>query len=344
MNILLILFAVTVLIGIRFMKQDSWNRDYLSIGNTRAVSGVFVLMVFLAHLSSYTGIESGDKVYYYFRAAFSQLIVTPFLFYSGYGIVQSVKNRGITYVRWMPYRRIFRVWYHFAIAVCCYWLLLKAFGYTINPVKIPLVFLGWHSIGNSNWFIFDVLVFYLISFACFMVFHKKVKAGAWCNLLLSILFGVFLYVVRPEQPQFYNLILAYPFGVLVGSYREEIEKWVQENGDTYWITLAASVAVFITLVYFRHAMIVYELHGVVFLWIMLLLTMKFKVGNQFLDFLGAHIFEIYIYQRIPMILLGRYGILQHHVWYGLACFACTIVLAVIMKFVEDKLDHALRIR
>ena len=344
MNILLILFIITVLIGIRYLKEGTWNGDYLAIGNTRAVSGVFVLMVFLAHLSSYTGIGSGDRAYYYFRAAFSQLIVAPFLFYSGYGVVQSVKNMGMAYVYRIPYRRIFRVWYHFAIAVCFYWALLKLYGYRINPVKIPLVFIGWHSIGNSNWFIFDVLVFYLISFVSFLVFRKKVKIGAWCVLLLSILFGVFLYVIRPEQPQFYNLILAYPFGSLVGCYREEIENCVQKSRKAYGITLAVSVAVFIILVYFRHAMVVYELHGLVFLWILLLLTMKFKVGNQFLDFLGAHIFEIYIYQRIPMILLSRYGIIRYPLWYGLACFACTLVFAIVMKFAEDKLDHVLGIR
>ena len=183
-----------------------------------------------------------------------------------------------------------------------------------------------------------------ISFVSFMVFRKNVKIGAWCNLLLSILFGVALYVVRPDQPQFYNMILAYPFGVLMGSYQEQIVKWVQESEDTYWITLAASVAAFITLVYFRHAMIVYELHGVVFLWILLLLTMKVKVGNQFLDFLGAHIFEIYIYQRIPMMLFSQFGLFHHHVWYGIVCFVCTILIAVIMKFAVDKTDHLLKIR
>lgn len=343
MNFLLILALIAMIYGIQWLGGQKWNDEYTEIANTHAVSGMFVLLVFMSHVSSYFDLGSGDQIYRYVRMAFSQLIVAPFFFYSGYGVYRSVREKGTAYVKNMPYRRIFRVWLHFAIAICCYWILLKIRGYTINPVKIPLVFLGWYSIGNSNWFIFDILVFYLISWMSFSVFRNNQKAAVWCNLILCILFGLLLYLFFPERRIFYHLILVYPFGMLFGYYQKGMENRIKQRKYSYFIALGTMVVVFLLLELFRRKLIVYEIHGIVFVTIMVLLTMKVKVGNPVLRFLGDHIFEIYIYQRIPMIALKKTALFEHHFLYGLCCFALVLIIAFLVKKAEDWLDRKLRI-
>ena len=344
MNILLALLLIIAFAGIRVAGAGTWQEDAMDIQRTRTVCGVFVMMVFLSQASSYMTMGSGDRIYHVFRTAFSYLIAAPFFFYSGYGVFQSAKNSGHSYVKTMPYKRIFRVWYHFAIAMGIYCLLVKIYGYHVNPVKLPGVFLGWYSIGGNNWFIFDILLLYLLSYLSLQVFRKDLRKAAWFNLVLCFAAGVILCFVRQDNLCFSNLILVYPVGMLYGCYRERIDRWIQHSDGRYWTMLVLSIAVFIGLTFFRRYLVVFEILGILFVWIMILLTLKIQVGNPVLRFLGDHMFEIFIYQRIPMIVLSQYGIVQHHALFGLAGFAFTAILAVVMKLTEDGLDCLLRIQ
>ncbi len=70
---------------------------------------------------------------------------------------------------------------------------------------------------------------------------------------------------------------------------------------------------------------------------LLLVTMKFEFHSRILSWLGKNLFEVYILQRIPMILLQPY-MTGHNYHYFAACVVCTLILVVIFKKVTGKLD------
>lgn len=61
--------------------------------------------------------------------------------------------------------------------------------------------------------------------------------------------------------------------------------------------------------------------------LIVLLTMTISVDNKFLRFCGAHLFAIYILQRIPMILFKSFGMADYNTFlYVLCCFVFTLIV------------------
>lgn len=60
---------------------------------TTCINGIFVLFVFLSHFGQYETMPWNNLL-----LAIGQLMVAPFLFYSGYGIMEQIQRRGIMYL------------------------------------------------------------------------------------------------------------------------------------------------------------------------------------------------------------------------------------------------------
>ena len=93
--------------------------------------------------------------------------------------------------------------------------------------------------------------------------------------------------------------------------------------------------------------LIHNLYAVVFLVLLLLISMKLRLDNGLLQFLGENTFGIYILQRIPMILLTHYGIMKYSaVNMYIACFLITCILSLIftgcLKMIDARLFRGSR--
>ena len=89
---LLILFIITFL-SLKFHK-DKFNEDFLAHSQTLCVNGIFVILVFIRHLTNYCYFSQNSSIILNFiNTNLEQLIVTTFFFYSGYGIYESIKHK-----------------------------------------------------------------------------------------------------------------------------------------------------------------------------------------------------------------------------------------------------------
>ena len=78
--------------------------DYLEKRKTQSISGVFVLLIFLRHFCQYIKIDKADYLFYVFDHFINQWIVIPFLFYSGYGVMQSIMHLPIKFnAKWQSF-------------------------------------------------------------------------------------------------------------------------------------------------------------------------------------------------------------------------------------------------
>lgn len=100
---MLYVFILAMLVffyGISFVKANEFNTEYLSKESTGAVNGIFVLFVFMSHISNYMNFGSEyDKIWLDFRSWLGQLMVVTFLFYSGYGMMCSIMKKGNAYIK-----------------------------------------------------------------------------------------------------------------------------------------------------------------------------------------------------------------------------------------------------
>ena len=187
MVIFYLIILILALVGIRYKKDGFWS-DYIAKEQCNSIKGIFILVVFMRHVVPYitkAGYELSsvtDKLYVVGNTLIGQLLVVMFLFYSGYGIMESVKKKGSTYVASMPRKRLLGTLLNFDVAVCCFALLSLALGINFTAQKFALSLIGWESLGNSNWYIFDILVCYALAYIFFKI--RPMAGKVWGRILL----------------------------------------------------------------------------------------------------------------------------------------------------------------
>lgn len=317
----------------RFLKKEA----------TTSVNGVFILIVFISHLRTYMQLQPGLE---WVMKEFSQLMVAMFLFYSGFGVMESILKNGMTYVKRMPVHRVLHVLAIFVPAVLIYALLDLILGIPFTTGQFFLSLIGWLNLGNSNWYIFVILCLYLITWLAWISADLIVKKEIYRNrigLLFTVVLSVALIIILKQcTPDYYfNTISAYLFGVFFSQNKNTIliacgfDKDGKVSGSSsivkYIIITCLMLAITLAL---RHYLkydwnsLVFLLMTVFFCMSVVLLSYLVPFPDHVFHWFGEHLFEMYILMRIPMIVLLRIPGWEHGgLWYALSCFVITILLA-----------------
>ena len=100
-------------------------------------------------------------------------------------IMLSITKKGAPYVDSIIKKRLPSVWLRFALAVSLF-VPVNIFLGTYHPLKkIMLSLVGWDGIGNSNWYIFDTLVLYILTFFSFKICTKDKKKALYVMFVLT---------------------------------------------------------------------------------------------------------------------------------------------------------------
>ncbi len=87
-----------------------FHTDYISEKRIQPIKGIFVLLIFASHFIPYVELNGPlHEFYFWVRRFLGQLVVVPFLFYSGYGLSLSFNRKGRLYMQEFPIRRICKV-------------------------------------------------------------------------------------------------------------------------------------------------------------------------------------------------------------------------------------------
>ena len=288
---------------------------------TTCINGIFVLFVFLSHFGQYEAMP-WDRI----LSAIGQLMVAPFLFYSGYGIMEQIKRRGNKYIDSMPRKRILKFYIHFCMALCLYIVLSFVLGKRYSLSRIILSFTGWSSIGNSNWYVFAILVMYSIVYISFKYFKKQ---GLNVCILLTLLYIIVMKEAK-GQDWWYNIILCFPAGMVLSKYKDRVCSVIQK--PVFFVSmLVLALALYLA----PFPVFAYEVIAITLCFLIVIVCARKEIKNSLFHFLGQYVFEIYILQRISMNLFN--GCLTGWV-YLMACILVTLVLAYCFKKLEAIID------
>lgn len=297
----------------------NFNRA-LNKEQTTCINGIFVLFVFLSHFGQYETMPWNGVL-----LAIGQLMVAPFLFYSGYGIMEQIKRRGIVYIDSMPRKRILKFYIHFCMALCIYLFLSFLLRKEYSFVRIIFSFTALSSIGNSNWYVFAILAMYSIVYISF----KQCKKHSMTSCVVFTILYIILMDVIKDQAWWYNIILCFPAGMILSKYKNRVCSIIQKPVFFCMIILAFSL-------YCLHLPILaYEIISIAFCFLIVDVCAYKKIKNGLFHFLGQYVFEIYILQRISMNLFDRY--LNDWI-YLIVCIFSTLILAYYFKKLETKVD------
>lgn len=343
----LLLFALC-LYNLKTIKAENGEigifSDYLSIEKTNSIKGIFILIVFLQHFNQYVTYTSWIDVEYlkYFNLI-GQRMVTLFLFYSGFGIMESITKKGKNYIMSIPIKRIGGVLFRFDIAVVLYLVLdfalyFKNFPYSIKD--IILSFIGWSSIGNSSWYIFTIIFAYFFTYISFALFQKN--RNNLVPIILVIIFCLAYCIVmrKVKASYWYDTLLCFPLGMIWSQYKGKIEK-LFSNFFIWIISIIALLGAQVISIKYNHIFVVVIAH-LAFALIVVMVTMKISINNKPLNWCGKHLFGIFILQRIPMIILNEVGSVKINVYlYFVLCLAITVLLTRLFDYFVDKLWNKL---
>ena len=342
--ILFLLFIIMIaFVGLQVSKPGEFFDSYMTRENTTAVNGLFVLLIFLSHAEGYIQASGAlDNAYLTFKNNMLQLVVVSFLFYSGYGIMESIKHKGQAYVRSIPARRFFKVYYRMVICVCLFIVLNLILRQNYGLKRTLLAFTGWTGIGNSNWYIFVILVLYLFVFLSFSVFRKHLWPGVLLTTILSAAL-VLVQIKLGRKGWTYNTVMLFPTGMIFSLIKEPFEKIVKRNDSLWFLSVGAIAAGFTALHYLEPKNIVtYSLWAIFFMMLLVLLTMKIQLKNPILSWFGSHVFSVYMLQRIPMIFLSYIGFNEKNKYAFVAVsFAATVILSYFFERITEKTDALL---
>ncbi|MBO0475853.1 acyltransferase family protein [Vagococcus sp. DIV0080] len=327
MSIIFLLLVISIFANAKFIDNDSIFTNYLDKKQTTTINGIFVFLVFLSHAKSYMNLSGPYHDTFLFISSFlNQAIVVTFLFYSGFGVMESIKRKGHNYLNTFP-KKIITLFIQVDIAVFLFLLTNMIIGNTITLKNFLFALTTLGSIGNSNWYITAIIILYFFTLICF----KSLKNN-WLSLFLLTLLtiGVVYISMRIDRPAYtYNTIICYPFGIFYSLIYKKIEKYLKNNiiylsilAVTLLLSVLTRPEIFNNIKY-------YTIWMGCFMIFILLFTMKVSLNNSFLHFLGTHIFSIYTLQRIPMMLLTHLGVNSHFFTFITISFISSLIMAIL---------------
>lgn len=342
MIIFYLVLLIAALIGLRFKKD---NQEYISVQQTNAIKGIFIWLVFMGHILPYiTKVMPFelliDKSASTFVALFKQLVVVPFLFYSGYGVMNSIKNKGTAYVNAIPKNRVLNTMVNFAVAVAIFICLNLILGIPMEIKQALLSFLCWDSVGNSNWYIFTICICYLVSY----ISHKLFGYTKWSLVSNFCILAAFILIIsRFKGSWWYDTCLAYAAGCAFCYCKERIESAIKSRYFIYAMSTAAAFAISYVLQAKIPSLAALSMNicSIFFAMLIVILSMKFQLKSRILEWSGKNLFPLYIYQRLPMILFsticGGTLVGEFKYLYVIICAAVAILIVHLYKYITIKL-------
>lgn len=324
---------------IKFAKPvlSGFNENYLAVDRTNAIKGLFILLVFLSHarncistLPQYSS-DPLNSFYDIFQDHLGQGVVVMFLFYSGYGVMESIKKKGSDYIHTFPKNRFAKTLLHFDIAVLLFVILDLCLGTLkdYSVLHVLLSFTGWESVGNSNWYIFAILILYLITYFAFKIFKNKTSKAVWLVTVLTVVYITVLALVGKDA-WWFDTVLLYPLGMWYSVGKDKIETFVRKKPINYFALLILCCTVFIVSHLLSSNIICYEISLVALCAVIVVVTIKVDINNKILEFFGKHLFEIYILMRIPMIVLLHFEETNSYLFVAIS-FVVTLLISVLFK-------------
>lgn len=260
-------------------------------------------------------------------------MVVMFLAYSGYGIMEAMKSRPESYASTFMRKRVIKTWVNFMLAVALFAVLALGFGHEHPLRNWVLCWTGWESIGNSNWFVFDILMLYVCTWPLLRLTHEgklSLRQLAWATTGVSAVLTLAMMTAKGTgQFWWWDTLLGFPAGMLWSAYKTEIERKLRPASG-FILAMIIFGGVFITTYWLsRNYKYVFAVPcAIFFVWTVLTLTTRLRFGNKALVWLGIYSFWIYILQRAAYLTATEFGLSETPVLFMAVCIPATLLLSL----------------
>ncbi len=354
-----LLLLLLLFFGAKRCKKGEWNDEYLSLGQTKAFLGFCAIVIMFHHISQKTCAPWLDPVYIRHGLELFVYIGYPcvamFFFCSGYGMY-TASRRGNSFFDHYFKKRILPVMIPTAIMWLVFFFIEQARGMTIEP---PV----WINVFDYIWYVPALLYIYIAFYVCFRLVRNA--RLSFTLLWVSVVIYFVLCVFFSPGTWWYNTQFMFAVGAVVSAHTAKFTEW---NKHRYPLWIAVSLILtlvgYIAAGYYEeivtHYGIVYDeavyayvqitgqlVSALAFVWFVLLLGMKIRIGNRVLAFLGGFTLELYLVHPLFVHLFafafvqkesGPVYYIENQSVYTLAVILPALVIAYIMHKLVKRLS------
>lgn len=322
---IIFLFVLIFTIGykVKFAGKGFYSSDYISREQTLCINGVFMAYILLSHTYAKFA-EPGilNDSFNVIRTYLGQFPVVPILFFSGYGIMESVKRKK-DYIKTFPKHRLLDFYVKFFIFSLPY-VVLNLFSREYSLTATILSFTGFESIGNGGWYIGVTIAVYVFVIICFNLFkNKPVSAVASVTFLTVVL--MFAEMVLDFPTYYYSTMIFMPLGMCFSLIKDSFDAIVMKNNFIWSVGFVLSVVLSVVFnIIADKSFIFYPVWCFFGLLVIMLFSMKVRINNNILLWIGKTTFYNFILQGIPQKLFIFLPV--NDIVYYILVFAATAVL------------------
>lgn len=357
-----------------FFKKGDWNPNAFSLQQTKAIQGFLALCIMFHHISQktcanympytvrrYPGLEIFVPTGFYF--------VALFFFFSGYGLLKSYKTKP-NYLVDFPKKRILPVLFSSYIVIALYYIFRMIQGEQFSIITI-FIYLSQIRLCNVNgWFVVTLPIVYLIFYFSFKKSNNDQKGITFTTI--GILLYIFIGTCIDHNTWFftgewwYNSIYGFVFGMIFAQKEDKIIFHIKKH---FWFYLILSFALMHPLYMFskycsgfvsyygenfapdtkiirRWVCLISDLFASFsFMFFILLLNLKLKIGNKILDFMGTITLEFYLVHGLFVELFSYQFVgylpslyqFKNPALYVLVVFVLSLPISVCIKKIQGRI-------
>lgn len=327
-----VLLAVVLLWGAKLCKKGTWNDEFMSLKQTKALQGFTAFCIMFHHIGQKTcanwlpkqyiihGLDVFVPIGYYF--------VGIFLLCSGYGLLKSYREKE-NYLKGFFVRRMLPVilaYYSTGIIFLIVRIVMKEkmstaqFIYYLTGLKLsnpntwfvialPILYLGFYLshkfIKNKDVALFlTCLWVFVYTFIGTCIDHNNwwMRGEWWYNCVhfftIGLLFARFEKQIITHVKKYYYIYLIIAFIGIFGFYA--LSEYTQNTFSYYGENFHANFKVLRRWVCLLSQM----LASCSFVFFVFMLGMKIKIGNKVLAFMGGITLEFYLIHGLFIELFG----------------------------------------
>ncbi len=319
-----IILPIILFYGSAVSSRGQWNDGFLSLSQSKALQGMCVLLIVFHHISQkiYVRQDLPQLITHsldpFVNAGF--LLTAVFFFFNGYGLYKSYTSKP-GYLDHFLSKRLSAPLVAYYVTGLIFFALRLGLGEKIGKKLIILYLSGLVHCSPYSWYIVILILFYVVFYLVF----KRAKDVRSAIVIFSVIvlaymiLGLFIprnsYFLRGEW--WYNSVFMMPLGMFFAGSEDRIISHVKRNYGKY-------LAVHLVLVFpvFKLSEFVIQHFGYfndsipygtmckamsllshmlcvyMFMALILLVSMKIKIGNRALAFLGKYTLEIYLIHGI----------------------------------------------
>lgn len=329
------IMATVIIWGAEISKKGEWNDEFLSLKQSKYFQGYITICIMLHHIGQdmcpnwqvnykkYPGLELFVPIGF--------ILVGFFMFFSGYGLYVSYKNKPNYLNNHYFKNRVLPLVIGLYASNWIFLIVRLIMGEKMNKWKMFCYISG---IGMPNlyaWFAVIMPLMYIFFYIAFKYCGKYKIAAVALMVFIYTFVGTCIdhndYLIRGEW--WYNCVHMFWIGIIVGKYKDKLVESAKKGYILRLILCAIGLIVFwelteitkgvfsyygqynpflsrVQVVAYRWICLLAEMIEVVLaVYATLLLGMKIKIGNRFLQFMGTITLEFYLIHGLVVELFSN---------------------------------------